>query len=407
MQGRLSASQIQERQTAALYRLTRQLSEVMGAEFLVQTAGRQLVDIFGGEIALYVRDEKEKLQIRYGAASSIGRNAINGVVADWVSSHNRIAGLGTDTLPNGTALFVPLIGSQKTVGVLGVRLEPVDNLQRPELRRLIETCASMIALSLERDQSLLEAQETEVRIQAEQLRNSLLSSVSHDLRTPLAAIAGSGSGLLNGTPPPDSEEGRELLRNMVDESMRLSRLVENLLDMTRLEAGALKPNRQWHVLEELVGSVRLRLQKELGDRPFTVTIEPNFPLLYIDGILLEQVFLNLLENAVRYSPARSPIEIEAHADGREATIRILDEGPGLPVGQEEKIFEKFFRGQVISPDGRRGVGLGLAICRGIIDAHGGKIHAQSRPSGGAEITITLPLEENPPSISTTTSGASG
>lgn len=138
-----------------------------------------------------------------------------------------------------------------------------------------------------------------------------------------------------------------------------------------------------------------------------MTIEPNFPLLYIDGILLEQVFLNLLENAVRYSPARSPIEIEAHADGREATIRILDEGPGLPVGQEEKIFEKFFRGQVISPDGRRGVGLGLAICRGIIDAHGGKIHAQSRPSGGAEITITLPLEENPPSISTTTSGASG
>ncbi len=398
MRGRLIASQIQERRTAALYRLTRQLSEVVGAEFLLQTAGRQLTDIFKGEIALYLRDAKGNFEMRFGENTSIAKTPVNRVVAEWVAGHDRIAGLGTDTLPNATALFVPLIGSQRTVGVMGVKADSAEALQQPDQRRLLEACASLIALSIERDESLLEAQETEVKMQAELLRNSLLSSVSHDLRTPLAAIAGSGSSLLSGNPPADTSEGRELLHDIVGESQRLTRLVENLLDMTRLEAGALKPNKQWHVFEELIGSARNRLKSELVNHPVHVEIHEHFPLLYVDGLLMDQVIVNLLENACRYTPAGTRIGISASVEANRAAITFADDGPGFPSGAEERIFEKFFRGGINRPDGRRGVGLGLAICAGIIKAHGGRISARNRPTGGAEFRIELPLVETPPVI---------
>jgi two-component system sensor histidine kinase KdpD len=394
----LQASQHQERRTAALYRLTKQLSEVAGSEFLILTAGRQLIEIFDGEVVLYVREPKQPMTLRFGENTSITALPINGIVAQWVADHDQTAGYGTDTLPNATALFVPLIGSQRTVGALGVKPGDKQRFLDPEQRRLLETCASLIALSIERDESVLAAQQAQLQVQAEQLRNSLLSSVSHDLRTPLAAIAGAGSSLLETLPNDVSPPRRELLQTVVDESRRMTRLVDNLLDITRLESGAIELNKQWHVLEEIVGSALSRFRRELEFHPVRVDIPRDFPLLAVDGTLLEQAMVNLLENSIRHTPPGSEIEISARIEGDRAIITVGDKGPGLPLGSEQRVFEKFFRGPGSTADGRRGVGLGLAICQAIIRAHGGRISARNRPTGGAEFLISLPYEPTAPRV---------
>ena len=394
LQAQLRASQQQERRTSQLFRMTRQLSELAGSDFLVRTAGRQLEEIFDAEVVLYLREPSDDLSLRFGERSQIVAQPINQIVAQWVTSNGKTAGAGSDTLPNATALFVPLAGSQKVAGALGVAPKDATRFLDPDQVRLLETCGSLIALSIERDQSMLQAHEAQLQVQTEQLRNSLLNSVSHDLRTPLAAIAGTASGLLDNVPPND----REALQTIVDESRRLTRLVENLLDMARMDSGSLVLNRQWHVLEEIVGVALGSVKRELKDRQVHVAIPPDFPLVNIDGFLMEQVLVNLLENASRYTPPGSGIEITALAYDKRAEIRIADHGPGLPPGSEEKIFDKFFRGATVAPDGRRGVGLGLAICQAIVEAHGGKITATNRSEGGAEFTVRLPCTEAPPRV---------
>jgi two-component system sensor histidine kinase KdpD len=394
LKSQLLASQQQERRTAQLYRLTRQLSELTGTEFLLRTAGRQLEDIFAAEIAVYLTESNGRTALRIGEQTAIASASINQIVADWVAQNAKIAGAGTDTLPNATAYFVPLVGSQRTVGALAVRPKDPTILLDPEQRRLLESCASLIALAIERDESVLDAQQAQIRIEAEQLRNSLLSSVSHDLRTPLSTIEGTASSLLERA----AGRERDLLQSIVDESRRLTRLVENLLDMARLDAGQIALNRQWHVLEEIVGLALAGVRRDLEGRDVRVVIPSTMSLLSVDALLLEQVFVNLFENAARYSPAANPIEITAAMAGNAAEIRVRDHGPGIPAGAEEKIFDKFFRGGAVAPDGRRGVGLGLAICRAIVAAHGGTIAVTNRAEGGAEFHITLPCNELPPKI---------
>jgi two-component system sensor histidine kinase KdpD len=251
-----------------------------------------------------------------------------------------------------------------------------------------------VALSIERDRSVLKAHEAELQVREEQLRNSLLSSVSHDLRTPLAAIAGAASSILERPHEPQ----HELLQSIVDESRRLGRLVENLLDMARLDSGSMTVNRQWQVLEEIVGVALHSLSRDLSRHNVLVSIPVNFPLLNVDGILIEQVLVNLLENASRYTPEGSTIEITACELDRSVAISVADNGPGLPAGTELAVFDKFFRGAAVAPDGRRGVGLGLAICQAIVAAHGGTIAASNRPQGGAEFVVRLPCSETPPRV---------
>jgi two-component system sensor histidine kinase KdpD len=394
LKAQLRASQLQERRTGELFRMTRQLSELSGTEFLARTAGRQLQEIFDGEVVLYLREPSGSLSLRFGEGSNVAAQPINEVVAQWVATNGKVAGAGTDTLPNATALFVPLAGSQQVVGALGVAPKERERFFDPDQVRLLETCGSLIALSIERDQSVLQAHEAHLQVQAEQLRNSLLNSVSHDLRTPLATIAGAASSLVDRC----RNEDRELLQSVVDESRRLNRLVENLLDMARLDSGSVSLNRQWHVLEEIVGVALDAAKRELGEHHVQIDIPAEFPLLHVDGFLLEQVLVNLLENAARYTPVGSEIEITAKAGNSRIEIRVADNGPGLPAGSEARIFDKFFRGSAIAPDGRRGVGLGLAICRAIVEAHGGRIAAANRAQGGAEFVITLPATETPPRI---------
>jgi two-component system sensor histidine kinase KdpD len=222
----------------------------------------------------------------------------------------------------------------------------------------------------------------------------LLDSVSHDLRTPIATIAGTASSLLE---RPAHNDGAAV-QTIVEESRRLSRLVENLLDMARLDAGSVALNQQWHVLEEIVGLALEAVKRDLGDRRVRVSIPQDFPLIKVDGFLVEQLLVNLLENASRYTPAESEIEISARASHDFTEIRVADTGPGLPPGSEDKVFDKFFRGSTVAPDGRRGVGLGLAICQAIAIAHDGKISAFNRPQGGAEFVVRLPCTEAPPQI---------
>lgn len=400
IQQQLKLSQQQERRTAALFRLTRQLSELIGSEFLIQTAGRQLVEIFASEVVIYLCGKSSEFELRFGADTSISSIPVNAVVAQWVAEHNQLAGAGTDTLPNGTALFVPMLGSQRTVGTIGVKPSAANQFLDPEQQRLLETCASLVALAIERDISVLEVQQAQVQVETEQLRNSLLSSVSHDLRTPLAAMAGAANSLLSEREKLPDISRTEMLQSIVDESLRLSRLVDNLLDMTRLESGHLELNRQWHVIEELVCSALSRLKGPLSQHTITTDLPADLPLVFVDGLLLEQVFVNLLENAARHTPHHSTIEITARLTRDAIEIIVADNGPGLPPGTEERIFEKFFQANRHTPDGRRGVGLGLAICRAIIDIHGGRIQATNRASGGAEFRIRLPMSQPPQDLIT-------
>jgi two-component system sensor histidine kinase KdpD len=234
-----------------------------------------------------------------------------------------------------------------------------------------------------------------MRASVEEMRSSLLSAVSHDLRTPLAAITGAATTLRDEGASVDGDQRAELLDTICEEAERLERLVRNLLDMTRLESAALEVRREWIPAEEIVGSALTRLEPKLIGRPIRTDLPPELPLLPVDAVLLEQVLVNLLENATKYTPAGSLIEIAARADGDAVTIEVADHGPGLPPGEESRIFEKFFRGKPAAA-GVPGAGLGLAICRGVVDAHGGTLVAANRPGGGAVFRMTLPLVGKPP-----------
>jgi two-component system, OmpR family, sensor histidine kinase KdpD len=280
--------------------------------------------------------------------------------------------------------------------VLGIRPVDPEALQAPEQFHLLEAFANQAAVAYERAQLAVEAQQSQLRIESERLRNSLLSSVSHDLRTPLTSMMGTVSGLLEEKEELDPATRRDLLQSVYEEMERLTRLVNNLLEMMRLESGAVSLKKEWHPLEEVIGSTLNRLEQRLAHHPVRVDLPPDLPLVLLDGVLIEQVLVNLLDNAVKYTPAGTPIEIFAAQGDGAVQVEVADQGPGFAPGDEERIFEKFYRGRPESTT--RGVGLGLAICRAIIDAHGGRIWAATRPAGGAVVRFTVPTKEPPPEV---------
>lgn len=392
----IERTRLRERRTTALYELGKQLSSLYGQVFLVGAAGARIAEMINGEVAIYLERGPDPPELAFGHESSIARHPVSVPVAQWVLQHDQMAGAGTNSLPNAVALFLPLTGSQRTHGAIAVRVEDATRLLAPEVRRLLEACANQLALALERDQLTIDAANAQIQAEAEQVRSSLLSSVSHDLKTPLAAIAGASSSLLESAILSE-ETRRQLLETVAEEADQLNRLLENLLQISKLEAGTAPPNRQWHVLEELVGTALHRTERQLVHHKVAVHLPPQLPLLFVDGLLLEQVFVNLLENAARFTPEGSEVAIRAAIDGTSLRLAISDEGPGIPPGMEDKIFDKFFRASP-NADGGRGTGLGLAICRAIILAHAGTITAFNRPQGGAEFVIRLPLAVDAPQI---------
>lgn len=260
-------------------------------------------------------------------------------------------------------------------------------------RAFLDLFCRQTAAALERARLSAEAKQAELRARTEEMRSSLLSTVSHDLRTPLAAITGAATSLRDDGALTDATRG-ELVESIVDEAERLERLVANLLDMTRLEAGGIALKRDWVPLDETIGSALTRLESRLEDRAVTVSIAPDVPLVLLDPVLFEHVFVNLLENAVKYTPAQSPIAIVARRSEETIAIEIRDRGPGIEEGSEEQVFDKFYRGAHL---GVSGAGLGLPICKGIVEAHGGTIRAENH-GDGATFRVEIPSGGTPPSL---------
>jgi two-component system sensor histidine kinase KdpD len=385
-----------ERRMAALYAMSRELASTRGVQALLAVAVRHITEVFGARVVVLLPDASRRLTGDEAPGGQFPMDPSELAVSQWVYEHGQVAGQGTDTLPGATGLYLPLIGSRGTVGVLGLRPNDARSLQAPERLHQLEAFASQTALAIERARLTEEAEQAQVHAETERLRNSLLSSVSHDLRTPLASITGAASTLLEGELRLDAATRHDLLESLHEEADRLNRLVQNLLEMTRLEAGALQPQTEWHSVEEVVGAALGRFGKALAQRAVTTRIPPDLPLVQMDDVLVEQVLINLVDNVIKYTPADSPIEVSAEDDGDAVVIEVADRGPGLPPGEERLIFEKFHRTEAGSPV--RGAGLGLAICRGIVRAHGGRIWAENRRGGGVSVRFSLPVKGIPPTV---------
>ena len=386
-----------ERRTAALYGMSRELASTRGVDHLLDAAVRHIAEVFGGGVAVLLPDGTGRLEVRSRIPAGFELNGNEFAVSQWVYEHGQMAGRGTATLPGAHAIYLPLLASRRTVGVLGIRPDDPDALKAPEQLHQLETFANQTALAVERAKVSEEAHEAAMRVEAERLRSSLLGSISHDLRTPLAAITGAATSLLDDGDRFSSSTQRELLQAIQEESEYLTRLVHNVLQMTRLESAPVDLHREWHSLEEIVGAALARCERALGDRPVQTDLPQDLPLVFVDDVLVEQVLINLLDNVSKYTPPGSPVEISARASARAVEVRVADRGPGFSPGAETRLFEKFYR---VKTGGPRGVGLGLAICRAILTAHDGQIWAQNRPGGGALFGFTLPLQEKQPEVHT-------
>jgi len=384
------AARTQERRTAALFSLSRELAAAREIAPLLDAAVRHLIEVFGGRIVVLLPGATGRLEQRAGQLAPFNMDASDRAVAQWAFEHRAAAGSGTDNVPGAQMRFEPLTSSRGVVGVVGMRPAEPHAFDAPEQEHLLETFVSQVAVAVDRALLADEAQAAQVRVEAERVRNALLSAVSHDLRTPLTAITGAASAALEGEARIDAVTRRELLESIRDEAERLNRLVNNLLDVTRLESGSLQLRREWIPVEELVGVALARLAAPLRERKVTTRLPEDLPPVHVDGLLVEQVFINLIENATKHTPAGQPIDVEARREGDEVVVEVADRGPGLPAGQEQKIFDKFYG---VGAGG--GAGLGLTICRAIVEAHGGRIGGQPRPGGGALFRFSLPAGEPP------------
>ncbi|HQT76195.1 MAG TPA: ATP-binding protein [Rhodopila sp.] len=311
--------------------------------------------------------------------------------AKWSWERNHIAGRGSDTLPGAKWLFQPLRTGRGCVGVVGIIRDEPGPLLTPDQQRLLDALADQAALAVERVNLARDLHHARLQAETDRLRSALLTSISHDLRTPLASILGSATSLRSQAAVLDAPTKESLLGTIIEEADRLNRFIGNLLDMTRLESGALKPNTSLAELSDVIGAALRRATRILADHRVVVDLPPGLPLVSLDMVLFEQVLFNVLDNAAKHAPAGSVIAVTVRRDADTVTLSISDQGEGIPQADAERVFEKFYRAG--GPDRRRpGTGLGLAICRGFVEAMGGTIRAGNRPDGkGAMITISLPV----------------
>lgn len=390
------AATAREHRVRSLYDMARDLSAALQPEQVAEIGARFLRSEFDAHSTLLVADDHDQLQPLPGGLAEVDMG-----VVQWAFDRGESAGLGTDTLPSSPALVLPLKAPMRVRGVLA--LVPGQTIALgPEQRRLLDTCASLLAISLERIHYIQVAQVSIVQVETERLRNSLLSAISHDLRTPLASMVGL-SDTLSLMPPPLAVEQKEVVDAIRASALRMSALVGNLLDMARLQSGSVQLNRAWLPLEEVVGSAVAACAPVLQGRPVEVVLPEDLPLVQLDTVLMERVLVNLLENAAKYTPAGGGVRIWAQTRTSEVWLMVDDHGPGLPQGHEERLFEKFERGHKESAT--PGVGLGLAISRAIVQAHGGRIEGRNivDESGhiqGARFVIALPLGTPPADLGT-------
>src|SRR5271166_5545603 len=380
-----------EERAGSLYEIARDLSGAVQIEQVVKICDESIERTFRANAMLLLPDAVGKLSMTPAArAASL---AVDIGIAQWAFDKGQPAGFGTDTLPGSEVLYIPLRAPVRARGVLAVRSSNRRLLRIPEQRQLLDTFAALIAIALERVHYVGVAQDALIRMESERLRNSLLAALSHDLRTPLTVLVGLAESLAL-TKPPLSSAQHDIAEAMKDEAHRMSALVGNLLDMARIESGDVKLNLEWQPLEEVVGSALNAARSMLKQHTLEVRLPRDLPLVRFDALLIERVLVNLLENASKYTPPGSRVILSAEVIGDTLNVTVADDGPGLPAGREEAVFQKFTRGERESST--PGVGLGLAICRAIVASHSGKIWAHNRPGGGASFTFTLPLGVPPP-----------
>jgi two-component system sensor histidine kinase KdpD len=380
--------------TAELYAFSRKLAGIGGLDDLLWATAYQVSSMLNlNTVLLLPERETGTLALASGYPPEDILDNADMAAARWCWEHNRAAGRGADTLPGGKWLFLPLRTGSGPVGVIGIDRNEPGPLLTPDERRLLDALVDQAAVAIERVSLARGLAEARVLAETERLRAALLTSISHDLRTPLASILGTASSLRSFADKYDATEREELLATLQDEAERLNRFVGNLLDMTRLEAGAIDLRLDLVDIAEIVGAALERAGSVLAHHRIEVEIAPDLPMVRLDAILFEQVLFNLLDNAAKYAPPGSRVDLRARRDGDVVTIEVMDEGPGIPSGDLERVFDKFYRVQ--AQDRRRaGTGLGLAICRGFVEAQGGRIEAENRDDrSGAVLTVRIPVPE--------------
>jgi len=377
-----------ERRTALLYAMSRELAATRGISSMARVAVRHVAEVFQCKAVVLLPDEKGKLIRPRDPPLDQSFKAADLAVAQWVADHGERAGLGSDTLAAAPGLYVPLGDKDRRLGVLAVLAANPRRVLLPEQRHLLETFSSQIGLALERARLAEGAEAARVAAEGESVRNTLLASISHDLRTPLAVIAGAGSTLAEHGSSLSETTRTDLARSIETKAREMATLVSNVLDLTRFESGKMELRLDWQTVDDMVGSALNSLEGALAGYPVDVQLPADLPAVRADAALIVQVLTNLLDNIVKYTPRGTPVRISAVVDGGFVRVTVDDAGPGLPLGDPSRLFEKFQRG---NDEGNVvGVGLGLAICRAIVEAHGGEIEAGARPGGGARFEFTLP-----------------
>lgn len=376
-----------EKQTAVLYDLSKDLTSAADLLQVVNIIISQIGRAFGRDVAIFLPDNQQ-LQI-FASSPNYQPDENELAVAAWAYQHDQPAGRGTDTLPATALRCHPLKTSNGIVGVLGVHSKDRTNFLSPEQRITLAAFANQSALAIERASLSEQARQTELLRATESLQTALLNSISHDLRTPLVSITGALSSLDEDDGILNESARRALIENARGEADRLNRLVGNLLNMTRIESGAIKLRLESEDIQDVIGTALEQLGSRVADRKIQVNVPAGFPLVPMDFTLIAQVLVNILENAVKYSPADSTIEASAELLDEKIRIKIADRGAGIPSEDLTRIFDKFYRVQ--RPENVSGTGLGLSISKGIIEAHHGFIYASAREGGGTIITIELPL----------------
>jgi two-component system, OmpR family, sensor histidine kinase KdpD len=378
--------------TGELYAFSRKVAGIGALDDLLWATAYQITSMLNVRTVLLMPvKDGEGLEVASGYPPEDQLDEADMAAARWTWEHNRAAGRGADTLPGGKRLFLPLRTGSGPVGVIGIDRDAPGPLLTPEERRLLDALCDQAAVAIERISLAKGLDEARVLAETERLRAALLTSISHDLRTPLATILGTVSSLRSFPERYSAAEREDLLATLQEEAERLNRFVANLLDMTRLESGAIELKLELIDVAEIVGSALQRAGNVLAGHKVEVDIAPSLPMLRLDAVLFDQVLFNLLDNAAKYSPAGSTINVRATRDGELVEIEVVDEGPGIPAADLERIFDKFYR--VHAQDRRRaGTGLGLAICRGFVEALGGWIGARNRRGrSGAVLTIRIPV----------------
>lgn len=389
----LRYSKQREAHTAALYALSRQISDNADIPSLLDNVSRQISQTIGSEIAVYLPNDDNKLILAHRSAdhSDWGDDDGERAIANWAYENGEAAGKGFGALREVPGCYVPLRTEDRVYGVLAANLKEKSGEFSTEQQRLLEAFAGLAASAIARVELAEQAKIAHLTAESERLRTAILDSVSHELRTPLAAIIGSATGLIEGDQLFSPEARMELLSTIRDGALRMNRLVKNLLGMVQLESGMLRLRNNWCDVEDLIGVALAQVKDFQQHRKLRVRLPEFLPMVQGDEVLLEQVLVNVVSNAIKYSPDGSEIEISVTTDDQNLIVSVIDQGTGLSDGEHNRIFEKFYRAD--SAAHVTGTGLGLAICKGIVELHGGTISAKPNRPQGTVITFALPLSE--------------